>query len=209
MAVVAGLLFLAFVYFAVGQAAVLRNGAQSAADSAALAAAQDARAQIRDRWLDVLSDPTQWQPLLRGEGYTVERACERAITLASRNDAVLAREDCVPLEFGFTVTVQTDGTVGKSIVPGTDERRATATASAVIEPLCSFEPPEPSIEPSTEPPSDPDPTSAPSEEPEEEEAPEPIVVLLCDGEPWEIDLEASTLPGVDDLFRVRLTGDDE
>ena len=44
--VVGGLLFLAFAYFAVGQAAVNRNGAQTAADAAALAAAQEARDQL-------------------------------------------------------------------------------------------------------------------------------------------------------------------
>ncbi|MGV9241848.1 pilus assembly protein TadG-related protein, partial [Streptomyces nigra] len=41
--VAAGLLFLAFAYLAVGQAAANRNGAQTAADAAALAAALDTR----------------------------------------------------------------------------------------------------------------------------------------------------------------------
>ncbi|WP_349239687.1 pilus assembly protein TadG-related protein [Streptomyces sp. CC208A] len=202
MTVIAGLLFLAFVYFAVGQAAVLRNGAQTAADAAALGAAQDAREQLREGWLKVIGDPAQWQRFVRGEGYAVERSCQRAAEFASRNDAEV--NDCVPLDFGFTVTVQTEGTVGESIVPGTDERRATATASAVVEPLCRFDPPEPSPEPTPEP----DPSSTPPEEPEEED-PDPISGLTCDGEPWEIDPEDPVLPGVDDLFRVRLTSDDE
>jgi len=41
--VIAGLLFLAFAFFAVAQAGTVRNGGQSAADAAALAAAQDDR----------------------------------------------------------------------------------------------------------------------------------------------------------------------
>ncbi|MFD8010893.1 hypothetical protein [Streptomyces sp. NPDC058955] len=204
MAVVAGLLFLAFVYFAVGQAAVLRNGGQTAADAAALGAAQDAREQLRDSWLDVMGDTSQWQPFLQGREYDEDRACQRAMAFASLNDAELLPEDCVPVDFGFSVTVQTVDTVGDSIVPGADEQRATATASAVVEPLCSFEPPEPG----TDPPTEPDPSSSPPGEPEEED-PGPIKGLICDGEAWEIDPEDPTLPGVDDLFRVRLTGDDE
>ncbi|MFJ6520209.1 pilus assembly protein TadG-related protein [Streptomyces filamentosus] len=207
VAVVAGVLFLAFVYFAVGQAAVLRSSAQTAADAAALGAAQDARDQLREGWLEVISDPTQWQRFVRGsqDEYATKRACQRAAAFASLNDAELLQNNgCVSIELGFTVTVRTEGTVGESIVPGTDERQATATASAVIEPLCSFDPPEPS----TPPPPGPDPSSTPSEEPEEEEDPDPISVLSCDGEDWDIDPEAPVLPAADDLFRVRLTGDE-
>ncbi|KAA6219430.1 pilus assembly protein TadG-related protein [Streptomyces filamentosus] len=209
MAVVAGILFLAFVYFAVGQAAVLRNGAQTAADAAALAAAQGARDQLREGWLEVIDEPTQWQRFVQGreEEYDPEQACQRAAVLASLNEAKLLSGGCESIDSGFTVTVQTEGTVGESIVPGTDERSATATASAVIEPLCSFVPPEPSVDPSTPPPPGPDPSSAPSEEPEED--PDPISGLSCDGEVWDVDPEAPVLPGADDLFRVRLTGDDE
>ncbi len=114
----------------------------------------------------------------------------------------------MPRDLGFSVTVQTEGTVGESIVPGTDERRATATASAVVEPLCSFAPPEPSPDSSTEPPIEPDPSSTPPEEPEEEEA-DPILGLTCGDEDWEVDPDDPVLPGADELFRVRLTSDDE
>ncbi|GAA3074820.1 pilus assembly protein TadG-related protein [Streptomyces roseofulvus] len=204
---IAGILFLAFVYFAVGQATVLRNEAQTAADAAALGAAQDARDQLREGWLDVIGDPTQWQQYVQGEGYVTDRACRRAIAFASLNGAELDFDDCVPFDLGFTVTVQTEGTVGESIVPGTDERHARASASAVVEPLCKFVPPSRSPDTPSEPPTGPDPSASPSEEPEEEL--EPISGLTCDGEAWEIDPEAPVLPGVDDLFRVRLTGDDE
>ncbi|MFB7276624.1 hypothetical protein ACFCZV_05910 [Streptomyces hydrogenans] len=202
MAVVAGVLFLAFVYFVFGKAAVLRNGAQTAADAAALGAAQDARDQLREGWLDVAGDPAQWQVFIQGSGYTADRACQKAIDFASVNDALLLREDCLPSELGFTVTVQTKGTVGESIVPGAD-LPATATASAVIEPLCTFDPPEQSSEPS--PGADPSPSP---EEPEDEE-PEPISGLDCGGEEWVIDPADPELPGAEDLFSVRLTGDNE
>lgn len=46
---VAGLLFLAFAFFAVGKASATRNEAQGAADAAALAAAQDARDTLGPR----------------------------------------------------------------------------------------------------------------------------------------------------------------
>ncbi|MFI8322273.1 hypothetical protein [Streptomyces sp. NPDC085529] len=209
MTVVAGLMFLAFVYFAVGQATILRGGAQTAADAAALGAAHDARDQLREGWFRVLGDPDQWQQFVRGERYDPERACQKAAAFASLNGAELdPQEGCVPSDFGFTATVQTNGTVGESIVPGADERRATATASAVVEPLCSFVPPEPTPDPSTEPPTDPDPSSTPPEQSEEEE-PDPVLVLSCGDEDWEIDPDDPVLPGADDLFRVRLTGDDE
>src|SRR4051794_28092055 len=50
--VVGGLLFLAFAYLAVGQAAATRNGAQTAADAAALAAAQDLRDKLAGQWVE-------------------------------------------------------------------------------------------------------------------------------------------------------------
>ncbi len=37
---------------------------------------------------------------------------------------------------GFTVSVRTLGTVGSSVVPGTENTHATAEATAVVEPRC-------------------------------------------------------------------------
>ncbi|MFB7824038.1 pilus assembly protein TadG-related protein [Streptomyces hydrogenans] len=203
VAVVAGLLFLALVYFVVGKAALLRNGAQTAADAAALAAAQDARDQLREGWLEVISDPMQWQQYVDGVvAIDVPLACQSASGLAARNDAVV--DDCQPSGFGFRVTVHTNDTVGESIVPDLESQQAKATAAAVIEPRCSFDTPEPV--PETEPPSTPPPT--PPAEPNEQED-EPILGLVCDGAPIEVDPANPVLPGAGDLFRIRLTGDDE
>lgn len=76
-----------------------------------------------------------------------------------------------------------------------DAQHATASATAVIEPLCLFDPPE-------EPEPDPDPTPVPEEEPRP-------AVLTCDGEEWEVDPQDPRLPGVVDLFTVRLADEDE
>ncbi|MER5735908.1 hypothetical protein ABT117_09550 [Streptomyces sp. NPDC002262] len=145
----------------------------------------------------MIDDPTQWQQFVDGDEYDPTLACQAAETFAARNNAEV--EGCSPAGLGFRVTVHSTGTVGQSIVPGTESRQAVAAAAAVIEPRCSFTAPEPSEEPEP-------PPTAPAET---EEEPEPIRGLVCDGSGLEIDPEAPVLPDVDDLFRVRLTGDDE
>ncbi|MER5711107.1 pilus assembly protein TadG-related protein [Streptomyces sp. NPDC002122] len=187
--VIAGLLFLAFAYFAVGQAAFTRNSAQTAADAAALAAAQDARDQLREGWLEVILDPDRWDELLRGKVYDEDAACHRAADFAALNEAVLSGNLCEPLDpSGFRVTVTTTGS---------ESRHAMASAEAVIEPLCEFRAPEPSSEPT--------PTPTETGDTQEEEG-GPITGLVCDGDPLEIDPEdPATLPSAVDLFTVRLS----
>ncbi|MEU9704638.1 pilus assembly protein TadG-related protein [Streptomyces sp. NPDC047981] len=204
--VVAGLLFLAFAYFVVGQAAATRNGAQTAADAAALAAAQDARDQLRTGWLGVILDPAQWGDFLAGEEYDDAVACQRAAAFAAKNGANLSGDGCVRLstgEHGFRVEVLTQAAIGVSVVPGTEDRHARATAKAVIEPLCTFELPEPTAEP--DPPAEQEPTPDPNPEPSPTPTePAPIVGLACDGVPWTIDPDRPELPSAADLFTVRL-----
>ncbi|MGW3092529.1 pilus assembly protein TadG-related protein [Streptomyces sp. NPDC001102] len=137
--VVAGLLFLAFAYVAVGQAAVTRNGAQTAADAAALAAAQDTRDKLAEQWKLVVDDPAKWQDILDGHAAVLD-GCERAGQLAARNEAHLLGCDPQLADLSYTVQAETDGTVGESIVPGTESRHAKASAKAVIQPLCQFPP---------------------------------------------------------------------
>ncbi|MGW7260078.1 pilus assembly protein TadG-related protein [Streptomyces sp. NPDC054834] len=135
--VVAGLLFLAFAYLAVGQAAANRNGAETAADAAALAAAQNRRDQLADKWKLEVLDPTKWQEIFHGN-VDVDPSCWRAYQLAAQNDATV--NDCAPDGLlGFTVQLKTSKPVGDSVVPGTENMHSTATATAVIEPLCTFE----------------------------------------------------------------------
>ncbi|KOG35586.1 MULTISPECIES: pilus assembly protein TadG-related protein [Streptomyces] len=207
MSAVAGLLFLAFVYFVVGQAAVNRSDAQTAADAAALAAAQDARDQLRQGWLDVIREPERWGRFLRGREFDDFPACQKAVSFAASNGADVLDGACVRLtsgQEGFEVTVQTRASVGRSIVPGTESRRATAVSRAVIEPKCTFVMPEdPALE-ELEP--DPDAPGA-GEEPAPED--ETILELTCGGDVWVVEPDDPMLPSAPDLFTVRLAGDDE
>ncbi|MFG2119338.1 pilus assembly protein TadG-related protein [Streptomyces sp. NPDC048710] len=132
----AGLLFLALAYLAVGQAAVNRGGAQTAADAAALAAAQNRRDQLAAKWVEDVLDPTKWQDDFDGK-VPLGPSCWRADQLAAQNDAQAQCDSPEPLT--FTVTARTDKSVGKSVVPGSENYHSTASARAVIEPLCTFE----------------------------------------------------------------------
>ncbi|WP_086710818.1 pilus assembly protein TadG-related protein [Streptomyces antimycoticus] len=142
---VAALLFLALALFAVGQAGATRNGGQTAADAAALAAAQDYRDQLRKGFLEAIANGSVWDDLLNGRGIGAGDACERAQWFAQQNGADLTGPGCVPgyLPTSFTVTVRTQKPVGKTVIPGTETKHATATAKAVVTPRCTAEPPAP------------------------------------------------------------------
>ncbi|MGW1781407.1 pilus assembly protein TadG-related protein [Streptomyces sp. NPDC002143] len=189
--VVAGLLFLAFAYFAVGQAAVNRNGAQTAADAAALAAAQETRDQLADLWTLAVLDPTKWQDIFDGVGAT-DNPCWRAYELAAQNDASV--DACEPDGLNFSVAVQTNKSAGDSVIPITSTTRAHASATAVIESLCTFELPDPAPTP--------DPTPTPDPDAEDDVLPS----LTCkDGGIWDLDpADLDDLPGPEDLFSVHL-----
>ncbi|AQW53080.1 pilus assembly protein TadG-related protein [Streptomyces violaceusniger] len=141
---VAGLLFLALALFAVGQAGATRNGGQTAADAAALAAAQDYRDQLRKGFLEAIADGSAWDDLLNGRGLGSTSACDEARWFAGQNGADVT--DCHGPEFlptSFTVTVRTRKPVGKTVIPGTETKHAKATAKAVVTPRCTAEPPAP------------------------------------------------------------------
>ncbi|MFD7532154.1 pilus assembly protein TadG-related protein [Streptomyces sp. NPDC059849] len=133
---VAGLLFLVFAFFAVGKASALRNGAQGAADAAALAAARQARDDFEAGFLaslpeDLLDAYLQAHPVT---------GCYAADGLASANQAEV--EYCRPIPGGYedriTVKVKGDKPVDSSVLPGSEEKFATATATAVIKFRCSW-----------------------------------------------------------------------
>jgi hypothetical protein len=136
--VVAGLLFLALAYLAVGQASVNRSGAQTAADAAALAAAQNTRDQLTGAWVKVLLDPTKWQDILDGKAGIDDPGapCGRAQVLAAQNDARLSACSSPEL-LKYRADVETNKSVGRSVVPGTENFKSTAHAIAEIEPLCN------------------------------------------------------------------------
>ncbi|MCX5361050.1 pilus assembly protein TadG-related protein [Streptomyces sp. NBC_00124] len=177
--VVAGLLFLAFAYLAVGQAAASRNGAQTAADAAALAAAQDTRDQLAGKWVEVVLDPTKWQDIFDGYAPGLTLSCGRADQLAAQNAAHV--EGCDPDVLSYTVEVESDESVGDSIVPGTEGMYAKASAKAVIEALCTFE--------------------LPGADAGDDVLPQ----LTCEDRDWELDPDDLTvLPEPEDLFDVHL-----
>ncbi|AXK37846.1 hypothetical protein DVA86_33050 [Streptomyces armeniacus] len=135
-----GLLFLALAFFAVAQASTVRNGGQSAADAAALAAARDDRDQFFDGFLDSLGDEDSWQDWLDLVAPITGDGCGAAGDFAGKNDSDVL--DCEPVtreqDPGYTVRIETRFTTGKTIVPGTEDKTAKASATAVIRPLCDF-----------------------------------------------------------------------
>lgn len=175
---VGGLLFLALAYFAVGQAAVTRSEAQTAADAAALAAAQETRDRLADQWVANVLEPDAWQDIFDGNT-PVPSGCWRAHELAASNDASV---ECEPDGLlGYTVVAETNDTVGDTIVPGTEDQKATQTATAVIEARCLFKPPD--------------------EDADEDALPR----LSCEGEDWDLSPDdLSDLPKPEDLFDVHL-----
>lgn len=174
---VAALLLLALAFFVVGRAGAVKNGAQTAADAAALAAAQDYREQLRAGFLAALGAGGDWAGWLAGTGAQTGPACRAAAAYAGLNDA---RPDirCDPGEApgSFTVTVTSARPVGRSVVPGTETRHAKATATAEVAPRCTAGP-----------------------------QPAQPVTLTCDDGPLVIDLQrAGAVVKATDLFTVHL-----
>ncbi|WP_231626509.1 pilus assembly protein TadG-related protein [Streptomyces apocyni] len=181
------LLFVGFVFFVFAKGAVARSGAQSAADAAALAAAQDVRDQFVDGLMDGIQDGG-WVNWIEGNGTWESDPFAAAASLAAANDSTLQglNEGQVNGKLSFTASIQTNYAVGDSLVPGTEDMQANASATAVIEPRCEVDL---SVDPTE------------------------FVKFSCDGGgSWEIDLEdfdpedldPLDLPEAKDLFSVQL-----
>ncbi|MBT2395791.1 hypothetical protein [Streptomyces sp. ISL-100] len=185
--VVGGLLFLAFAYFAFAQAAAARNGGQSAADAAALAAAQDVRDELSDGFFEHLGDPEAWPQWLMAEGNFAGAGYNAAAAqLADENDSkLLGSVELTEVNNypAFTARIETLFTVGDSVIPDTENTHAKADATAVIEPRCEITP-------------DSDPSK--------------VIEIDCEGSGrWKIDPktpidELVDLPMAHDLFSVHL-----
>ncbi|MEU1333246.1 pilus assembly protein TadG-related protein [Streptomyces sp. NPDC005865] len=135
------LLFAALAFFAFAQAASARNGAQSAADAAALAAAQDAREELVDGLGLSIGEGDDWLDWLAGDKVTGTGARGAADALAADNDSTVigfgqAEVNGYP---GFRAEIETRYTAGDSIIPATDQH-AKAHATAVIKPRCDVAP---------------------------------------------------------------------
>ncbi|MFD5887369.1 pilus assembly protein TadG-related protein [Streptomyces sp. NPDC060334] len=134
---VAGLLFAALAFFVVGMAGDTRSSAQGAADAAALAAARDARDALFGPIDMAALTPADWEEILQGDRLKATGACAAAVEFAGLNDA---SAECVANIPEFTVKVNTNGTVGDSVIPGTASMHGKATAKAIIEPRCTLGP---------------------------------------------------------------------
>ncbi|MCY0925895.1 pilus assembly protein TadG-related protein [Streptomyces sp. H27-H1] len=137
IAMVACLLFAALAFVVVGMAGATRSDAQGAADAAALAAARETRDHVLvGRDLLTLT-PEQWGEILRGIRFDGGEPCAKAQAFAASNEATAECDFDIP---EFTVTVTTNGTVGESVIPGSETMQGHATATALIEPRCSLQP---------------------------------------------------------------------
>ncbi|MFC9820696.1 pilus assembly protein TadG-related protein [Streptomyces erythrochromogenes] len=153
--VITGLLFAAFAFVVVGMAGATRSEAQGAADAAALAAAREARDRAFTG-VDLLAlQQSDWEAILDGDRLGGAGACAKAYSFAAMNDATATCQANIP---EFLVSVTTNGTVGRSVIPGTEGMHGRAEAKAVIEPQCSLKPvPTPTPAPTPTPTSSPDP----------------------------------------------------
>ncbi|MEW2705357.1 pilus assembly protein TadG-related protein [Streptomyces koyangensis] len=140
--VAGAVLFAAFALFAFAQAAVARNGAQSAADAAALAAAQEARAGLIEGLLAAAEDGDGWEDWLDGISPHGMNARGAAGDLAAQNQATVTQfgEVDVRGDQGFSVEVRALKSVGDSVIPGTGGMYAKAEALAVVSPRCDIGP---------------------------------------------------------------------
>lgn len=208
LAAIGALLFLAFAYFAVGQASATRNGAQTAADAAALAAAQDRAGQLRDDLLNVFQEG---QPLgsvdqlLNGVSPGLSDSCARAAEFAQDNQATATACALTADGDGYDVAVRSTDTIGTSVVPGTDHP-VDARASAELTPLCTWQANPDSPSPTPTAPATPSPTPTGTPTPAPSASPPASGTLQCQGGTWTIDpTDLTGFPTAADLFHVHLT----
>jgi hypothetical protein len=148
-----------------------------------LAAAQDARDELMDGLQGAIGQDDNWLDWLDGaQDPAGAGATAAAQQLAAENDSTLQGIQPVTRNGypGYQADIQTDYTVGDSIIPGTESMRAKAHAVAIIQPRCDFD-------------LDADPAK--------------LVELNCDGEIVNIDpgdFNPDDLPDASVLFSVHL-----
>ncbi|MGW2667494.1 pilus assembly protein TadG-related protein [Streptomyces sp. NPDC001272] len=176
---VAGLLFAALALFVIGQAAVTRSDAQGAADAAALAAAREARDRVLFGLDLAVLKPEDWAKVVDADRLKANGACVQADAFAARNGAKAQCEAAPPK---FTVTVESNRTVGDSVIPGTDSMHGTATATALVESKCHLgDVATPSPTPTV-------PGGSGTPEPAPTMSAAPVVTFTCDtGDPIKLD----------------------
>lgn len=108
-----------------------------------MAAAQDSRDELVTGLQAAIGQEDNWLDWLKGDLFRGTGATAAAERLAAENDSTV-QGGAVPTIVngypGYRVAIETRYTVGKSIIPGTETRHATAEATAVIQPRCTFAP---------------------------------------------------------------------
>ncbi|MDT0412826.1 MULTISPECIES: hypothetical protein [Streptomyces] len=140
--VTGAVLFAAFAFFAFAQAAVARNSGQSAADASALAAAQQARADLVRVLGQRVADGEDWRDLLENPQITGAPDLSDAAALAGRNGAHLRGPVTVGSVRGlpaFTAKIEMNSSIGRTVIPGVGAEHAKSSATAVIAPRCEAE----------------------------------------------------------------------
>lgn len=164
---------------------------------------------MSDGLLDKLVDPGSWDDVIGGEGFDYGSACAAAQDFAARNDADTSTCDRVyDPDDGFTVTVRNREAVGDTLVPGTENKRAEATATAVLESRCEVQEPDDSGgegDGRGEDDGGGDGGGGGGRGDEDDDKDKPPLELDCDGGDWSLDPDdVDILPDPDDLFSVRL-----
>lgn len=114
-----------------------------------MAAAQEARDELVDGLMGAIAADDDWLDWLDGDEPVGAGAQAAAQALAADNDSTVQGEAVQVVQDGypgFRVDIQTDYTVGNSIIPGTD-MAARADATAVIQPRCEVFPPVDPLDP--------------------------------------------------------------
>lgn len=107
-----------------------------------MAAAQDARDELMDRLGAAIGQDDNWLDWIDGKrdpfGAGTTAAAQQ---LAAENDSTLQGIQRVARNgfLGYQADIQTNYTVGDSIIPGTEGMQAKAHAIAVIQPRCDFD----------------------------------------------------------------------
>ncbi|MGW2593274.1 pilus assembly protein TadG-related protein [Streptomyces sp. NPDC001515] len=184
---VTGLLFLALIFFTFGEADVKRNGAQSAADASALAAAKQSRSLMKLELKAMVMDRVFYTKVFNTPfgGSGIGGGCWKAYEFAEHNNATV--DSCGPPmsgDWGARVAVRGKTPMTAKLVSGAKGKRAKSHATAVVESRCKFIP-------------NPDWTST------------SIGTVVCSsGVTWVVSPKAlASMPDMPDLFSVRLVED--
>ncbi|MFE6978863.1 pilus assembly protein TadG-related protein [Streptomyces sp. NPDC057682] len=136
---VTGLLFLALIFFAFGEGDVKRNGAQSAADSAALAAAKESRSLLKLDLKAHVMDRAYYIAVFNAPFVGFD-GCVNAMSFAAQNDSTARCRGLYDGRWGYHVVAKSNKRMTANLVPGVKGKRAEAEATSAVINRCKFVP---------------------------------------------------------------------